>query len=560
MKYAVHVFFALFFFICILEASFGQGDAPPLLKGQAQISSSVGAFIHAPNNQVTKINSSTALIESNNKNILSNPSFEHSSFATSWTNNGTEVGVVETTTIIDGKKAISFNPSSETINLTQTSPLYAANFADGVQGLAMCRIRSAVALTMCSIQNSVVSTTDCVTTNTDSKWSVYKVPFILGGTNNGVSIAGTALTGSVKVDDCFVAAVDLKQDTKTCTTAPCSTELSAKISNTGVVSEENVDWISGNCAISATSTATCTHTTGLGVTTTLTCTYGIDGGDGFIRYAPASSSTQTVFRARSLAGADVAAPFHVICQKGGTDYLTAKSLESGKIYSSNCGANCVDTFSAAISVTGVTSNENADFINGNTVLATSVFTGTFNTGIFTVAPNCVAVTAAGGFTKDVDVTTTSTTFVARTSTTTLGTASDSAFGIVCQKQGADFIATRSIIGTFVNVPVLPGVINPSAVRSAVLNCDAGSVITSQKGTSWVSSIGNISAGACAITLVAGAFSDTPDCSLTWASPGAVGQIVNALPSSSTAISIDCEDDASAACTSYDATIFCVGAK
>jgi len=104
-------------------------------------------------------------------------------------------------------------PASETINLVQSSTLYATQFADGLQGLAMCRIKTDVALNICSVQAGTVSTTNCVTTPSGAlKWGLYKVPFILGATSNGISISGSALTGTVVVDDCFVGAVDLKQD------------------------------------------------------------------------------------------------------------------------------------------------------------------------------------------------------------------------------------------------------------------------------------------------------------------------------------------------------------
>lgn len=95
------------------------------------------------------------------------------------------------------------------------------------------------------------------------------------------------------------------------------------------------------------------------------------------------------------------------------------------------------------------------------------------------------------------------------------------------------------------------------INAANINCDAGSAITSQRG-SWVSSVGNISGGACAITL-SGTYSSTPYC---WAIPNAafasVGLILSVAASSSTAISVDCEDDASTACTSVDFNLFCVG--
>lgn len=116
-------------------------------------------------------------------------------------------------------------------------------------------------------------------------------------------------------------------------------------------------------------------------------------------------------------------------------------------------------------------------------------------------------------------------------------------------------------------PVLTGsvVSNYSGVLKEIhanLNCDASSAITSQTGSTsnGVSSIGNVSGGACAITLASGTFSTTPYC---YVSPNAafasVGLILSIASSSSTALSVDCEDDASTACTSYDFNLLCKGA-
>lgn len=115
-------------------------------------------------------------------------------------------------------------------------------------------------------------------------------------------------------------------------------------------------------------------------------------------------------------------------------------------------------------------------------------------------------------------------------------------------------------------PLLAGSVtsNSSGVLKEIvanLNCDAGSAITSQTGSTadGVASIGNVSGGACAVTL-AGAFSSTPYCfAVPNAAFSATGLILSAAASSSTAVSVDCEDDASTACTSFDFNLFCKGA-
>lgn len=101
----------------------------------------------------------------------------------------------------------------------------------------------------------------------------------------------------------------------------------------------------------------------------------------------------------------------------------------------------------------------------------------------------------------------------------------------------------------------------SSNEAAKINCDSGSAITSQHG-SWVSSVGNISGGACAVTLSSGIFSSTPYCVAVPATSGgfSTGLELNVDATSSTAVSVDCEDDASNACTTFDFILHCMGAK
>lgn len=198
------ILFTLFYFLNALAV------APYGFKGQQQSQTLYSNVLQAQNNLVTNMGGINALLETGNKNILINPSFEHSTFSTGWANSAgtfTQDTVVE----IDGLKAAKLVLSSQTMSLTQSSTLYQAQFADGVQGLASVRVKSDVALKVCSIQAGVVSTTNCVDVLANSKWGLYKVPFILGATSNGISIASSgAVTGTVYIDDAFVGAVDLQ--------------------------------------------------------------------------------------------------------------------------------------------------------------------------------------------------------------------------------------------------------------------------------------------------------------------------------------------------------------
>lgn len=119
-----------------------------------------------------------------------------------------------------------------------------------------------------------------------------------------------------------------------------------------------------------------------------------------------------------------------------------------------------------------------------------------------------------------------------------------------------------------NVPqTINSVINSSSgvtrIEVAKLRCFSTSAITSQHG-SWVTSIGNISSGACNITLTSGIFSSTPYCFSTFLSGTTGGTFeVRTNATSTTAVSV--ANSVLSAGAAADATDFhfyfsCIGAK
>jgi hypothetical protein len=169
--------------------------------------------------------------------------------------------------------------------------------------------------------------------------------------------------------------------------------------------------------------------------------------------------------------------------------FTLEYFGNNQVYSSQCGANCVDTFSAKISAAGVVSSENSDFINGNcSVAGTSQYTCTFNSGIFTTSPNCQATglnntnnILALEFTA---VTSSSGVWYTNRADTSAAQASD--WRLECQKTGADFVATRTIQGSFKEVMVATGVTKPktcyyafggaSATLASPTECTTGTCV------------------------------------------------------------------------------------
>lgn len=505
----MHKIFLIIFVLMFSDFCFSQGDAPALLKGQAQSSSSVGSFIQVPNSQITKIGSASALIETGNTNILANPSFEHSTVLTGWTSSGTGSNATDTTNEIAGLKAVAVTTSAQTIDISQSSTLYASQFADGVQGLAMMRVKSnhSGVCSVCSIQAGTVSTTNCATVSNNNKWGIYKVPFILGATSNGVSLACLSGTGTTIIDDAFVGAVDLKADidssriagesyfagtaactgwTRTSTTvgavatdADCpgptvvyssmgswqttDSDLPRQTINNlppGVYKATFTVWPytgAPNRPVMAINdgTTTCepiqvnqSATTATSQDITCTFTYTSAGNRVFELYV--ASATSSVIIDNSQASAPRASV------KFRLEYFN-----SGSIYTASCGANCVDTFSAKVtdgSGTTTVSQENVEWINGNcTNPSAGTYVCTFASGVFSVAPNCEAVI------DDVRIPRVSSTSTTATvsSYDAAGAATDgNSFSLMCQKQGVDFVATRNIIGSFNEVMTAPGITKP----------------------------------------------------------------------------------------------------
>lgn len=111
-----------------------------------------------------------------------------------------------------------------------------------------------------------------------------------------------------------------------------------------------------------------------------------------------------------------------------------------------------NVYSAQVSAAGVVSGENKDWINGNASIAsTSQYTLTFNSGIFTIAPVC-ALVARDTVARSARIFTaaTSSSIVVRTQTPGTDTADTSAFEVICQKSGNDYLASSANVYSSTN--------------------------------------------------------------------------------------------------------------
>jgi hypothetical protein len=457
-------------------------------------------------------------------NILLNPGFE--SGIGKWTNSAGTF-TADYTNFVQGKASGKIVLSSQALAFTQDSTSYVTALADGVQGLVSVYIKSEFAAKVCSRSAGSTVTTNCVDVVGNNRWSLYKVPSILGATSNGISINtnGTSVTGTIYIDESFVGITDLAADVDASRiageayfagTASCNwTRTSTTIGAFGTVAAcpgptiahqylgswqttdsdlprvtvnnlpagiykakflmRHVLATSGNSAFSINDgTTSCEpqygKTGGVGAYTfvAVECTfrYNSSGNRVFELYAGSTANTITVSN-------DTAASPRI-----STKFIL-EYFGSSSVYAAPANQNNVDVFSAKVSSGAVVSAENVDWINGNASNPTTGnFTVTFNTGIFTVAPNCaITVEGASSSTNFIQVEISSISSSSVSYETGTGTPADSnlAVQIICQKQGVDFTATRLITGQFKEVVKSQGA-NTADIQSVVFgsgtNCSS----------------------------------------------------------------------------------------
>lgn len=644
--------FLIFFLLVLIAIKADAGLPPTTIKGQQDASQVTNFNTQVPNKQATKV-SGAYLIETGNKNILANPDFEHSTASTGWTCSPS--AIEENTIVISGKKSIVVAPSAATMECYQDSTLYSTQFADGVQGLAMVRVKTSVSGIKVCPRSAGATSSLCVDVNSDGKWGKpYKIPFILGATSNGISIHsnGVTVSGNIYIDDAFVGAVDLKQDIPIDADSYIRLDTANGYGSTNTMIRRFTNIINNvgtdiTYADSATLGATLTiNTSGL---------YSISFSDQFSGAQPLGISKSSAALTTSISSIAVAerlaiqstSAANVAASASWEGYLvagdvirphnsgqasgTTPALSSFTIAKRGGGTSSVYTTPSD----SFSTDENV-FAHKTTAIVAADPIGTYTTYSYTISSNTQTIcatppttvpTSANGvliYTRAYNAASTcnlpakyeikiGTGMLARSvdvfksaAKTTLGATDyvwagnaasglgvqgyDAVSGLLVIDAGYNWASTTTtalfsfnnnttqtsgylvinaqkkkdfIIGDFNEVITSPGISRPIET-SAVVDCDAGSLSSaSQDGTPWISSSTNISGGACTLTLVSGTFSSTPKCLINWSDTGGAGgtgKIVYNTATSATSITVDCEDDASTNCTSYDYTIFCKGSR
>lgn len=238
------------FLICLLTWSQAFAAFPPTtLSGQSDTSKPTTFNFVTPYNQATIIGASTALYENGSNNLLKNPSFEATSGITSWTAGSGSVAADETTNIFAGKKSqlmtlTTVNGLSLSQDITPTIQMLGSNFEASVAIKT-----SLTTLQVCARQAAATYGT-CATVQGDGNWHTYSVNMPGPSSGSvGVSVITTSsTTGTYYVDAGYVGLA------RNLGNGVPNNVFSAKISSAGVVSDENEDFINGNCTVSGTFT------------------------------------------------------------------------------------------------------------------------------------------------------------------------------------------------------------------------------------------------------------------------------------------------------------------
>jgi hypothetical protein len=168
--------------------------------------------------------------------------------------------------------------------------------------------------------------------------------------------------------------------------------------------------------------------------------------------------------------------------RGSTKFIL-EYFGSSSVYAATANQNNVDVFSAKINNAGdAVSEENIDWLPATCADADpGESTCTFNSGIFTTAPNCVCAIKNQVSSGDCKITASSTGF-----TTYNSVATNYEIQVMCQKQGADFTATRLITGQFKELMTVPNVTKPktcyyafggaSATLASPTECTTGTCV------------------------------------------------------------------------------------
>lgn len=306
-----------FIILFLISFSAVAGFPPTTLKGQSQSTATTTFNFQVPNNQATKTATGT-LVETGSQNLLSNPGFEHSTVGTDW--NVTNGTLTASGSAPFGSFSGTFSGSIANGNIQSLTGSGTAQA--GLNCLVSAFVKTASNnVQLCAIHNGTLNTNLCVNVNSNNTWAQYQIPTVCDAVSTVARIRiTTSVSTTFDADNVFVGVNAFGSLSSCANPLSCATAFSAKISSTGVVTDESLDWINGNCTNATPSV--CTFNSSI-FTVTPTCV--VVNGAGANQpsvVAAATTSTVSVNGVNNIGGSTAVAQ-NLVCHKASTDYTNA---------------------------------------------------------------------------------------------------------------------------------------------------------------------------------------------------------------------------------------------
>jgi len=501
-------------------------------KSQA-ISSTPLEEIQVPNNLLTETAAKKFLVEMGNKNLLANPSFEHTSLATSWTITGGGTPASSSTNLHDGLRSLT-NTSTGAWTFKQASSLYATaksgNNAEGsiwfqtsstLGNVWLCPLINGTSVSSASVENGCMNYTNF---GAPQKLTVFP---LFGGTSTGVELIGaTAIT--YLVDDAYVGdrsdtAFGPKNVNWTNFGAfTADTTLFGQGTMTGSGStpckyRQDGSTLHVQCAftggtVAATlgamllptgytiDTSRIINTNNTGASGDVVGRYSTNGASSLGNIVTATgTATDRVYMAGTFNNAAMTAPVNVSAFIGSSakwtlNYSVPVLDGDTGAFTTKCSDPrlCATNFSWQVSSAGVVSNENFDIVNGNCVYASNEWTCTYNSSILTQGMNCainVTDDSSGSSVRAVVSTNTTLKFKPVFDGTSLH---QKPVSVVCSKGTVDtqssFVSQQIIQSR--GVSITPGASSNLEIFSASYGTTNATTVCSASPCSYLDQIGN----------------------------------------------------------------------
>lgn len=452
-------------------------------KGQSEASMTEIHKLTVPSNQITRSSPTTAHLETGNKNLFTNPGFEHATPDTGWTiaatGTATCTTVVSTVSGISGENQYLLLTATGGVSGGTCSIKQEVSATTGMQALvgawfnpeAMGGTGGPTTVLYTLVNGSRITERDISNTGTSASWQSFFVPEVANTTIGVEALITVAASTEVNLGiDAAVAKVgDVTQTASIITPWQSYTPT---FTGFGTVSTQNFRWRQVGSSIQIEGRFQAGTTSATEARISLPNSY--TSWSGYVSPEQAgtaiysASGTHSIY---SLIEPSVSyltlgvqnGSLNGFTKQNGSSFSSSSYLSihatvritnlsvSTQVFASNCGAACENELTAKLTSAPTVTSENVDFINnGSVAFVSSVYTVPFNSGIFTVAPKCECspltgvTTAADRTCQVVDVSTSQVRFI----TSGNGSLNSYSIEMSCSKQGADHQSSRTIVGSF----------------------------------------------------------------------------------------------------------------